>query len=108
MRDHAVKNLVRASVAMLAIATIALAAAGILFVNATTSVRELKLTVDTLSAGNAPVSTKARQDRAETRFILYTRSAEILDPDDLEDLGTLCEGYDTLVEAYETQGVPAP
>ena len=68
----------------------------------------LKSTVNDLASGNSPSGISRRRYQAEQLFILYSRDSTILDPSKKVEIDKLCEGYDTLAEAYTTQGVKPP
>lgn len=98
------RNQVRATVGLaaaaliLAVVTIALGT-GIVTVNSK---------VNELQQGDTPASTRARQDRAENRFILCLSVPTVLDPRERRELHRVCDGYDTLVHAYAAQNVDPP
>jgi hypothetical protein len=59
------------------------------------------ISIATLSAIND--NRGQRQDfQAEQRFILCARQG-ITDPSKIDQVTSICEGYDTLEEAYETE-----
>ena len=68
----------------------------------------LQETIDDLSNGRATISIAARQDRALTGFRVCAKGPTAVDPEKAKDFAEACKGYETLEDAYRTQGVPPP
>lgn len=59
-------------------------------------------------SGNTPSAVDRRRATAEERFILCSRGNNVVDDAKADEVALVCEGYDTLEEAYETQRTTAP
>lgn len=107
MRARWVTWITRATAGVAAAAVIVIVSAVIIFVVVT----PLADDITDLVNGRAPVSVAARQRAAEERYLqcfLARDDLAMVSADERADAENLCDGYTTLLEAYETQGVKPP
>jgi hypothetical protein len=95
-------NLTRAAVTLAFAAVLLVAVSGVCVWLALSASHQ----VTQISNGNTPSTEKARQNQAELRFLLCSRSSSLVAPERRAGVLAVCRGYTSLSEAYRSQGVP--
>ncbi len=71
-------------------------------------VSDLNHKVDAITRGDTATAIKGRQARAKQLFVVCAKDRSAVTPAKWADFQEACKGYQTLAQAYRTEGVPAP